>query len=74
MIDKERAIALRKAGASYAQIADALNCSLAWTKKNLRGIKKEPEKSSQQLNIEAIKLHVATIENELNKIKEYLNE
>lgn len=41
MVDKEKAIQLRKQGKKYSEIATLLNCSVDWCKKNLKGIKKE---------------------------------
>ena len=35
MIDKEKAEKLREQGLTYAEIAEALNCSVVWCKKNL---------------------------------------
>ena len=35
MIDKEKAQLLRKQGLTYSEIAEALNCSVVWCKKNL---------------------------------------
>jgi hypothetical protein len=40
MIDKVKAIQLRQEGNTYEAIANILNCSVAWCKKNLTGIEK----------------------------------
>lgn len=39
MIDKATAIQLRMDGYKYEQIANSLHCSVAWCKKNLKGIR-----------------------------------
>lgn len=41
MIDKEKAIQLRKAGKTYKEIAIELNCSEIWCKTNLKGVSKD---------------------------------
>ena len=39
MIDKPKAIQLRMDGLTYVRIAQILSCSVAWCKKNLKGIR-----------------------------------
>lgn len=41
MIDKQKAIALKESGLTNKQVAEALSCSEAWCKANLKGIKKK---------------------------------
>lgn len=40
-VDKVRAEELRNAGMSYDEISQELGCSVAWCKKNLKGVKKD---------------------------------
>ena len=40
MIDKQKALELREKGATYAEIAEELGCSVDWCKRNLKGIPK----------------------------------
>ena len=70
MIDRQKAMELRRQGKSFPQIAAELNISVAWCKTYLKGVPKYPKDDRKQL---LIKDSIATIENELNKIKEYLN-
>ena len=39
MIDKAMAVQLRLQGHKYDDIATTLHCSVAWCKKNLRGVR-----------------------------------
>jgi DNA-directed RNA polymerase specialized sigma24 family protein len=39
MIDKAAAMQLRLQGWKYEDIADSLHCSVAWCKKNLKGVR-----------------------------------
>lgn len=41
MIDKEKAVELRKSGLTYKEIAVQLNCSFAWCAKHLSGVEKD---------------------------------
>jgi hypothetical protein len=38
MVDKVRAIELRKSGKTYKEIAESLNCSIDWCKRSLSGV------------------------------------
>jgi len=40
MIDRQKALELREKGATYAEIALELNCSVDWCKRNLKGVAK----------------------------------
>lgn len=41
MIDKQKALELREQGKTYDEISVELDCSVAWCKKNLKGIKRK---------------------------------
>lgn len=51
MIDKEKAVALRKQGLSYAKIAEELDCSEIWCKVNLKNVEKGAKESDVTKNL-----------------------
>ena len=40
MVNKDLAQTMKEQGLTYKEIAEALNCSEAWCKKNLKGVTK----------------------------------
>lgn len=49
MVDKVKAIELRKQGKQYAEIASILGCSISWCKNNLKDVVVTKEMTNEQL-------------------------
>lgn len=49
MVDKQKAITLRKQGFSYAEIAEQCGCSVSWCKVNLKNVADYKEFSNREL-------------------------
>ena len=49
MIDKTKAIELRKQGKQYAEIVEILGCSLSWCKQNLKDVIVTKDMTNKQL-------------------------
>ena len=68
MVDKSKAAKLREQGYTYAQIADQLDCSEAWCRKNLVSVDKGIMTQEIDVNtkIKAIKI----LEEALQQLRE----
>jgi len=49
MIDKTKAIELRKQGKQYSDISEILGCSLSWCKQNLKDVIVTKDMTNKQL-------------------------
>lgn len=49
MIDKTKAIELRKQGKQYAEISEILGCSISWAKQNLKDVIVTKDMTNKQL-------------------------